>query len=324
MHKCYLLFPILSSVFLPSGFFDPDIIFFSDDFGPLEYANNDFDLNFKITAKNKDIKGYVQCDGFYNGKKMFTSKSSSVDLYKGQSSNLNVKICTKDYLTYEGLDIKTSFIDTKSSVTYTAFLQKILPYKSQTFNPIKEDYNNKLNPTVFSLGRSIEYSKKESFDFSDCQEYFLRDQYLKLDLSQFTFRYNHVHDLTYSSASFVIRDIYDCFDYISKDENKEFSIPLKIFKRNSKMLMSFLKTMYVNEKTLQMSLIPRDGFKETSSFFFPINKQQEVMKDEFKMSLIGLGDNKTNFIWNCSMNTVTNFLGDCSNSEYCIIGGVKK
>ena len=81
--------------------------------------------------------------------------------------------------------------------------------------------------------------------------------------------------------------------------------------------------MYVNEKTLDMSLNPKEGFIPTDHFYLPINKSSDLLDEVFTLTFNHFGHGDSNFTWDMRYTNSRNFIGDCQNSEYCIKGEIK-
>ncbi len=110
------------------------------------------------------------------------------------------------------------------------------------------------------------------------------------------------------------------------DEDNEVKIPIKVKEsRTTTKTLTFADTFYVEPSTLKMSLTPKIGYVETKYFYFPINHLDDVLNQKFifKINQLGTMSSRMNITFECSFNTDVHLIGDCNNSEYCLIGGIR-
>ena len=78
--------------------------------------------------------------------------------------------------------------------------------------------------------------------------------------------------------------------------------------------------MYVNPTSLEMSLVAKPGFVATPYFYLPKNKCEELLDQTFTIMVEEFGHGKTRFNWDIKYTNNHRLIGDCSNSDYCVVG----
>ena len=80
--------------------------------------------------------------------------------------------------------------------------------------------------------------------------------------------------------------------------------------------------MYVNQKTLEMSLDPGVDLVPTNYFYLPINRCSDLLDQVFTIKFDSFGMNKNKFSWDMRYTNDRDLIGDCRNSEYCVDGEI--
>ena len=83
--------------------------------------------------------------------------------------------------------------------------------------------------------------------------------------------------------------------------------------------LKFKNTMYVDPTTLMMSSTKKSGYVATNHLYFPRNEMKYQGEYEFNVLFTNFGINKTSVSSKHTIKALINTLGDCYNSEYCII-----
>ena len=228
-----------------------------------------------------------------------------------------------DYLTNKGIYAKIEILNSVSNPLKT-FTFELKPPQKQKIN-VKDylrDYY--VVHDVIVDPDNYEAEPSEKFCFSGFVDYFNVDYYYRLDLSFLYINYWGLKDFETADGNLIFYDYDDIFPYISgTSPKKRMEIPVKALKNGEKIIIKYAKMMYVNEKTLEMSLQPEVGFISTKHFYLPINKSTQLLDQKFTLSFESFGFGQSNFTWDMRYTNNRDLIGDCHNSEYCVQGEIK-
>jgi hypothetical protein len=171
----------------------------------------------------------------------------------------------------------------------------------------------------------------DKFVFSDYDQYYTAQYYHRLPLNDFNFIYSNSFfgdKLYYTDAFFEVQDDieHNYFKYVSPLLSNGYRrIPLNIavdknrkVKTGTPYKVSLTNKMYVNPTTLIMSMQPLPGFVETKYFYFPKMGYNTQKITNFRLLIKNVGLNEYDVLSNLTYETEKAFLGNCSNSKYCI------
>lgn len=292
------------------------------------------DINITVTVisdtyiENVSI-GLIGCDGSkaeWDGEDTYSVKSQVFDLDENLRQTYNLHLtgkCATATLTH----YKLCLIDEDdgqafSFGVYFDLYIRPLEYTKTTINPL--NYQNarfELPKDRFTIFNNKVTYTGEYFEFENFYDYFLVDEYYRLKLDQYKCNFSISRMYRWVDAYIELINPQPCFQYLCNDEGVA---KLNLICRNhedSYFSLEFEGPFYVNPQTKEMSVTPRNGFRETHYFYFPINCKEQVQKQEFRISIIGMGYWETNMIWSSYLTTDTNLIGDCSTSKYCVVGG---
>ena len=301
----------------------------SSSFGPCQTycANKNVDLT--VTTNTRIYSAYFTIYAGVSSSNYSYSKSYPVfGVLANASKTQTVVLPTREYLTSNGMYIKlvlnydTTLNETYMQQTYTYTIYPIDAHSD--INP--EDYITEpcVNSRIsYSFNNQVLNTKQESFQFPDYIDYFNIDTYHRLNLSSVVFDYNCDYSFSYSAAYLQIYDDDNVFPYISKNDDGYFLIPLKVIQNGNKCSFAFKNQFYVHPKTAQMSFNPEEGFVLTRYFYLPKNERDQLLDKKMNVYLYGAGYGSSNITWNLTYLASQNLLGDCSDSDYCIIGEQK-
>lgn len=298
--------------------------FSSDIYGPFEEFQDDVTITIHVIPPT--------ITGLSLDRILILDKEGSIIYSTGSTAHnasrpydYMVTLPTKDYLSYEGMHCRYEIERSKTGVvSQIDFI--LYPYsKKHPINPF--DYNN----SSYNSRQKAFYFKdngikfiEEKFSFKDLEDYFLTNSYYKLSLDQFKFDSFLYGNLSYKDAYLVLDDLIPSFLSLSNESNNSSKIPLSLkINENATISLQFKDLLYVEPSSLHMSTRPKSGYVATKYFFLPTNKKEEVSTQSFRFEINELGYNKTYLSWNIEYTNTINLIGDCSNSEYCVVGGSK-
>lgn len=320
-----ILVPFLAFSFL--GSIDRDLpiqasfITYFDCIGPFEKGCQDYQL----TGMVEPIRNIAQV------REKMTVKTMDGLLIKTQITNthyisknimylLTFKLPLKSNLTDRGLSVTIDFIDT-GNVILQSFSFNIKPVSPTTINP--KLYTNEYFVIEDVIVDPDDYQthRFEKIKFDKTYDYFDVDNYYRLPLEDTFITYECGLLFPGCTAHLHFTDYLKVFPYLDNDkEVPTFDIPLKVNGKIGGVSFSFPSVMYVNPSTLDMSLEARPGFSATRYFYLPKNRSEELLDQTFYLAVKDFGYGKTSFTWPIKYTNNHHLIGDCSNSDYCVIG----
>ena len=320
-----LLIPILSLSFLGSvenaGPFES---YFSTSFsciGPFEKGCSDYVLSGQVTARQTVIAVTERMTAkIIDGAVVKTQKTKSHSVAKGTNYTLTFTLLFQSSLTEKGLNVIIDFIDDNNSVLHS-FAFNIKPIRRTTIDPKQyiDDYyvidDIVVDPDNYSK------TKDEKIRFDKALDYFNSDTYYRLSLEDVLISYECGLSFPGCIAHLHFVDYLKSFPYLdSENEVPTFDIPLRTIIKNKAISFAFPQVMYVKPATLEMSLEARPGFTSTSYFYLPKNRCEDILDQVFNIVVKDFGHGKTSFTWDMRYLNNQRLIGDCSNSDYCVIG----
>ena len=301
----------------------------SGSFGPYQAYCSNQSINIEINSNTRLYTSYVTVyAGISESNYSYSKNYSSFNLAANGTKTQSIILPTREYLTSNGMYIKIQVTyhvsidgpdktDTKSFVIYPVATNQNIRAEDYIDSP----YTIQNVSYSISLGKLS--SKEESFQFPDYIDYFNIDTYHRLNLNSVSFEYKSSGPFSYSSAYLQIYDENNCFKYIHKNDDGYFLIPLKVNMDGNKGSFTFKNQFYVDPITAQMSFNPEQGFVLTRYFYLPKNAKEDFVDTNMNVYLYGAGYGSTNITWELEYLANQNLLGDCSDSDYCIIGEQK-
>ena len=292
--------------------------------GPFAAGCDDYLLQGKVTpnygyiSMRERLRVYIIDGGIVK-----TENKDRHDAPKRETYNLTFTLPFKSALTSKGLRCVVDFIDRDDSIIQS-FSFNIRPISPQRINP--RDYVN----DYFSMPDIIvdpDYYKEErteKYKFDNFLDYFDVDNYYRLTLNNSLITYSCLADPPQGLAHLHFVDYLKIFPYLDDDkEVPTFDVPLYVKSNgNGAVYFDFPSKMYVNTKTLDMSLTARVGFVETKYFYLPVNKCEDLLDQVFTIVVDSFGHGQTSFSWDVRYLNSMHLIGDCSNSDYCVVGEV--
>ena len=251
------------------------------------------------------------------------SKTAYHEAGRNERYDLTFIIPINSRLTPAGLTCVLQFVDGSNNVVHS-FSWNIKPVTPETINA-KEYTKNYFTKTYAIVDPDDGKNKyAERIMFNKFIDYFNVNSYHRLSLTDFILTYTCDVPTTTGNAYLTFKD----YNHVFKDlddggEVPEVRIPLTMtYKKNKGVLFAFPSKMYVNPSSLDMSLDIKPGYKETRYFYLPINRRKDLLDQKFTLEVNDFGLNETSFSWDIYYTNNRDLIGDCSNSDYCVIGEV--
>ena len=292
-------------------------------YGAFSRENNDM-VTFKFSSTSDR---HYFCVKYYNNRTNALVVNETYKLSDYLESNLTMEytIKSKDRLNNDGLKIVFSTENAsgkekkeKTVVIYPTYKETVYSYQY-----VNTAYT--VDQRIFKIGTDTVYTK-ESVRFENTIDYLTNDAYNAIDISEVTFTYEEGFKLINKSVDKYLRilDLDNIFPYLTKDSNNYISIPLECVQNNKDITLKFKNHFYYNQTTLDISTYSRSGFKETDKFYIPKGKLKLLENATFAVEMKDFGRCKFDIVIPLTFIKDRNYLGLCSDSSHCIIGGIKE
>lgn len=323
-HLLYLLMsPFLMGLSI-DGPIVQEINISSPRYGPYEIYQDDVQTDFSV--KSTYIKGVnvyervIFEDIDTNQSRTITFPTHLITYLK--TTKIPITIPTSGFFGKEGMRITITVFKAADNFQYKTAALIIYPSSYQRINPLDyltNDYET--NTTAISFP-DTEY--KEQYKFHNFTDYFLTDIYYRIPLEQFAVEaVESYEDITTCKGMMTIEHGKDLFPNI-KSIGKFSVISIELRKSGDFYKIFLANSIYVNPNTLHVSDTPIAGYVATNNFYLPINGMEDYQEIKIGFNITGLGYSKINLAWNTTCYYSSSFIGSCSNSEYCVVGEVKK
>ena len=199
----------------------------------------------------------------------------------------------------------------------TITLVKQNPYLITT-----SDIGKKVNlyNQLITLSDDIERSG-ESFDLVNVPTSFSSGTYHTLDLKELGIAYNFTTKPVYYDAFLLFKDPYNIFPRLRRYDPETKYVTLEMIFEDG--LINWKpKNLFVNPNTLEICETQIYDFIPTNTFFFPLGTFGIFEVMNFTLLVNDLGLSKSKIKMDVEFYPTNTLIGDCSNSEFCIVGGV--
>lgn len=158
-----------------------------------------------------------------------------------------------------------------------------------------------------------------TYTFEGFDDYYAPNYYQKIELSEFHIYVDEkYHKYIHANPSLVIANVDGVFDDINgSDESVIF--PLQLIETENGFSFALASSYYVDPFTLLMSTNPKAGYVQTEHIFLPVNKMAVQQEFESYFALQNFGISNEYLIHHFTLSAVNNIMGDCTNSEYCVV-----
>ena len=303
---------------------NPMEAYFSTSFsciGPFERGCSDYVLSGQVTAR-KAVVALIErmTVKTIDGTVVKTQKSKYHSVDKGDKYTLTFTLPFQSSLTEKGLNVVIDFLNDNNSLLHS-FTFNIKPIRRTTINPKLYINDYYVIDDIVVDPDNYTKVKDEKIRFDQALDYFNSDTYYRLSLDDVLISYECGLPFPGCIAHLHFVDYLKSFPYLdSENEVPTFDIPLRTIIKNKAISFAFPQVMYVKPSTLEMSLEARPGFTSTSYFYLPKNRCEDILDQVFNVVVSEFGHGKTSFTWDMRYLNNQRLIGDCSNSDYCVIG----
>ena len=317
-----LIIPVLFAPFI-SGASTVPVTLYTSQVGPYAELCDDSTMTVLVTSKNTTTyRVYeVVMFGTTEQQNIYSTKTAVHDaIYHGHNSS-TITVPTSALMTENGMKVTIKVYASDKTLYFTKSFV-IYPNTAVSVNPTQVDqYSTSYIAASISNSNIIRY--QETFAFYDFTKYFETLIYHHLPIEQFKFTYSRDVELTFGESFLYIERYQDYFPALTYTSGRA-KIPIKIVKNGDYYQIDFNTQLYVDKKTLDMSITPKDGFVTTNYFYMPINKKKDLLGLPIRFTVKGLGMCGLTLSWTTQSAMNYNYIGNCQTSEYCVVGDVKE
>lgn len=164
------------------------------------------------------------------------------------------------------------------------------------------------------------FAINETLSFENFNDYYVADYYHKLDISSLKIHRGVVPDeviMSRCNAALAISYQNGVFDEFPHSGSTA-QISVNITQKGSDFLLSFPE-MYVDKYTLRMSPNQLTNYVKTKYLYLPRNEKRFEENYHCSLVLNYIGADCNKYILQFTLKSLLNTMGDCRNSEYCIV-----
>ncbi len=186
-----------------------------------------------------------------------------------------------------------------------------------------EDYKFSSIALTRQIVNNVLVEEKEEYDFSNVTHDIENDVYYKFSFENFSFYCKSQLSYSFLTAYLTILDSENLFPNFHTFGKQTIWLPLEIEQDGQLCKLSLKKyKYYVNLYTLDMSTIYRKGYVMTEDIYLPKNCKSILNGKEATIQITKSGYGNNNLTITTKLNFDRNIVGSCSDSEYCVVGGV--
>ena len=292
--------------------------------GPCDEYGTDINLTGTITSTDElvDVKERLSV-GISGSSYVHFSTSVKHTISANVPYNFSFTLPIHSMLSKTGIDCKVALLDSTSSElkSYTFTLK---PSSHERINVSDYINNHRFVYDVIVDPDDYQNKRMEQYQFVNFLDYFNEDNYYRLNLKRLRIHYYCFNGFPGCNAKLKFIDYNRVFPLLDNNEPiPSFEIPLRYSTSGSYLWFDFPEQMYVNPDNMEMSLNAKPGYRLTKYFYLPINKKESLLDQVFTLNVSDFGYDKVSFSWNITYLNNRNLLGDCNNSDYCVVGEIE-
>ena len=247
----------------------------------------------------------------YSSQEILSDTITKPGVYKYTYNNSYTRTKSKIFIKYA----------TSESGTYTTSEK----YDFNVSNVSKTKYisDDDVITTTKTIGvfkSDLSFERKElTFTFDGFKGIYAPDYYHKIDLKEFKIYLDETyHDFMIGNPSIVLGNVDGVFNDIDGVDSQVI-FPLTLEDKGDYYTFSLTHTLYVNPHTLRLSSNPKVGYVQTEHIFLPVNEMKKQTEFAAMFALSSMGIDKDYWIHRFEIRATSNLLGDCHNSQYCVV-----
>lgn len=273
---------------------------------------------------------------FYSNKEstiVVNTKSSYLKFFLFIQNDKNMNVCIlQDEITSSGkytYKYDNSYTRTKNKV-YVRYSTDGSTYSDSpsidrnivrsSYEYITNNQNMYADQTLGIItGDGITIDRHITYSFAGFEGLYIPNYYHKIDLSNFAIGLaNSYHPFFTCTPTLTIKNYDNAFkDITGAGETVTFN--LKLVEGDHRYTFELADLVYVHTETLKMSSTKKSGYVQTKHIYLPRNEMRNQDKFESYFLFQDFGIDRDMVIHQFEIRALTNIVGDCRNSKYCVI-----
>lgn len=277
---------------------------------------------------------YTDCRLFvtYKNEKYGTilgSEKSLISYYSPNSEGeFNYTLRTSGRINGDGLRVIFNLSKEKGTGT----IQEILLYPTIPQVIYSYQYRNSsyrtYNTTFKIEGRDL-IRNYEEYQFENTIDYIANTPDNYLDIREINFTYDDGNELINKEEDMflIFKDNDSLFPLLEEDEEGYMKVPVKCIQNGSDINFDFIGPFYYRSVFNYITLTPAiSGIRlyKTDRFILPKVGVRKLENYDFSIEMNNFGRNKNKVIIPLTFFKDRNYTGLCSDSSYCIVGGIRE
>ena len=288
-------------------------------YGPFSKDDPNPTIEMSYQSPVSDIYEYIVISEIGSSSPLYRKTITNHTIDSSGRINFSFVLPLDDYFLDSGIRLCFNFASRSMQYDSYGIYTEFYP-KKKVFINSAQTKTYSISDTMFKFPYSVN-AVTEKYDFNDTVSTFQNKDYFTLPLTGISFKYTLTNEkFTCKDCYLTTDNPYGFFNNCMKDGIVK--IPLKCSYSSSKVTFSYKNSMYVNNDTFFMSLSSLYNHQQTNNFYLPRNKGKEMDDTKFTIVMEGCGRNDTTINIPLTYYSLRNHFGSCSDSDYCIRGGI--
>lgn len=162
----------------------------------------------------------------------------------------------------------------------------------------------------------------QEYTFENFDDVYMPNFYQKIDISDFKVKVIGLGSEHFStSGTFIFNNLDGMFQDLCAPGTKNYvKLPVSFeLDHDNVYQLKFDIELFVNKQTLSMSREKKEGYLQTKYIYLPRNNMRHQEEIKCSISFEDFGVDKDYLDHSFTLKALNNVMGDCHNSEYCVI-----
>ncbi len=301
-----------------------------DKFGPF-YRNQDARVNIKLESKSRYedliVDLYYNIDA--NDDYFLVASSGYIDIEPNVVTITDIKVPTYLFQHFNPINFeirvtRDATYQFLTTIPFRLYEGKDYQIDIQTLKNSESNYTPP-RTTISILKNEVFYRDSDQLSFKRFSESFVEEYYHRLTFgNKFFFNYYSKANIIYDDIFLIFNDKENLFPYLA-DDTRTVKIRLKAIQSGTNYIHTLAlneEILFVNPTTLQMSRTKRNNYVKTNYFYLPVNGKSLFETYDLIIYFKGLGQGGFDYYYLTNYMASKSIIGNCSSSQFCIVGGI--
>lgn len=293
-------------------------------YGPFDGTKDEI-ISLQAHGDYADCRLYVTYKNEKHGTTL-ASEKSLLSYYSPDSEGVfNYTLRTSGRINGDGLRVIFNLSKTKGE----GAIQEILLYPTNPKTIYSYQYRSspyKGENNVFKIEGINSIRNYEEYQFENTVDYVANSPENYLDISEVSFTYDNGNELINLDENTFLRfkDNDGLFPLLTPDEDGYMNIPLRLVQNGEDINFEFKGPFYYRPIFNYISLTSGVRLQKTSYFLLPKGGFKGMESYDLFIQMNDFGRLKNKVIIPLSFFKDRNYIGLCTDSSYCIVGGIRE